>query len=50
MNLVKDSTRHEEVFQLFNSTAFDFFDHDDGQVCKFWMLYSMQTTVVFLGA
>jgi len=31
MNLVKDSTRHEEVFQLFNSTAFDFFDHDDGQ-------------------
>ena len=35
MNLVKDSTRHEEVFQLFNSTAFDFFDHDDGQVWEF---------------
>ena len=35
MNLVKDSTRHEEVFQLFNSTAFDFFDHDDGQVFEF---------------
>ena len=35
MNLVKDSTRHEEVFQLFNSTAFDFFDHDDGKVCEF---------------
>ena len=32
MNLVKDSSRHEEVFQLFNSTAFDFFDHEDGQV------------------
>jgi len=31
MNLVKDSSRHEEVFQLFNSTAFDFFDHEDGQ-------------------
>ena len=35
MNLVKDSSRHEEVFQLFNSTAFDFFDHEDGQVSKF---------------
>ena len=32
MNLVKDSSRHEEVFQLFNSTAFDIFDHEDGQV------------------
>merc|ERR1719278_1114623 len=31
MNLVKDSTRHEEVFQLFNSIAFDIFDHEDGQ-------------------
>jgi len=31
MNLVKDSSRHEEVFQLFNSTAFDIFDHEDGQ-------------------
>jgi hypothetical protein len=30
-NLVKDSHRHEEVFALFNSTAFDFFDHEDGQ-------------------
>ena len=30
-NLVKDSSRHQEVFQLFNSTAFDFFDHEDGQ-------------------
>ena len=35
MNLVKDSSRHEEVFQLFNSTAFDFFDHEDGQVSHF---------------
>jgi hypothetical protein len=30
-NLVKDSKKHEEVFQLFNSTAFDFFAHEDGQ-------------------
>jgi len=30
-NLVKDPTRHAEVFELFNSTAFDFFDHQDGQ-------------------
>ena len=30
-NLVKDPTRHEEVFKLFNSTAFDFFDHQEGQ-------------------
>jgi len=30
-NLVKDPTRHKEVFELFNSTAFDFFDHQDGQ-------------------
>ena len=30
-NLVKDPTRHQEVFELFNSTAFDFFDHEDGK-------------------
>lgn len=30
-NLVKDPARHEEVFELFNSTAFDFFDHEDGK-------------------
>lgn len=30
-NIVKDPSRHEEIFQLFNSTAFDFFDHEDGQ-------------------
>eukprot|EP00090_Calanus_glacialis_P010330 TRINITY_DN18716_c0_g1_i4.p1 TRINITY_DN18716_c0_g1~~TRINITY_DN18716_c0_g1_i4.p1 ORF type:complete len:751 (-),score=179.00 TRINITY_DN18716_c0_g1_i4:721-2973(-) len=29
-NLVKDPSRHAEVFKLFNSTAFDFFDHQDG--------------------
>jgi hypothetical protein len=29
-NLVKDPARHAEVFELFNSTAFDFFDHHDG--------------------
>ena len=40
MNLVKDSSRHEEVFQLFNSTAFDIFDHEDGQVGIFISLCS----------
>jgi len=30
-NLVKDTERHQEVFQLFNSTEFDFFNHEDGK-------------------
>lgn len=28
-NLAKDSERHKEVFELFNSTAFDLFDHNE---------------------
>merc|ERR1712227_701051 len=29
-NLAKDDARHQELLELFNSTAFDFFAHDDG--------------------
>ena len=28
-NLAKDTERHKEVFELFNSTAFDLFDHNE---------------------
>ena len=30
-SLAADSTRHREVFQLFNSSAFDFFAHEGGE-------------------
>ena len=28
-NLAKDTDRHKEVFELFNNTAFDFFEHNE---------------------
>ena len=28
-NLAHDSSRHQEMFEMFNSTAFDFFAHDE---------------------
>jgi len=37
-NLAKDSERHRELFELFNSTSFDFFAHNEGATNMLEML------------